>query len=263
MAICARMSQGGWRRVWLLATLVGLLGLLGLLMMGSALAAPAIPPAPEDRVTDRAGVLSSPTRISLDRRLAAYEQQTGHQIIVWIDRSTDAVPIETFAVEAFEAWKIGDKKLDDGLGIFMMTEDRAIRIEVGYGLEPTITDLVASRVISTTMVPAIERGDWDAAVVVGVEQLVDTIEGQPGSLPSDPEAGEGEPTSDSRWVRIAKMVGIGLGAILLLILFITNPGLALLLLAFLGRGGGRGGGNGSGFGGGGGGSGGGGATGRW
>jgi uncharacterized protein len=255
MAICATTPRCGWSRVWLLALW------FWLLLAGPALAAPAVPPAPEDRITDRVGVMSSSTRVSLERRLAAYEQQTGHQIIVWIDRSTGAVPIETFAVEAFEAWQLGRKQLDDGAGVFVMTEDRAIRIEVGYGLEPVITDLVASRVIGSTMIPAIERGDWDGAVVRGVEQIVDTIEGQPGSLPSDPSAEAPPPPSEARWVRIAKIIGMGLAGVVLMILFITNPGLALLLLTFLGRG--RGGGNGSGFDGGGGRSGGGGATGRW
>jgi uncharacterized protein len=252
-----RASQCGWTRGYLLTSLM----CLWLWIAGSALAAPVVPPTPSERVTDRVGVMSSESRSSLEQRLTAYEQRSGHQVIVWIDRSTGDEPIETFAVEAFEAWKLGSKQLDDGLALFVMTEDQTIRIEVGYGLEPTITDLVAARVISQTMIPAIERGDWDAAVVGGVEQLVDTIEGQPGSLPQATAEQPG-PTTESRWSRIAKMVGMALAGALFLILLIKNPGLALLLLTFLGRG--RGGGNDSGFGGGGGGSsGGGGATGRW
>jgi uncharacterized protein len=114
------------------------------------------------------------------------------------------------------------------------------------------------------MIPAIERGEWDHAVVGAVEQLVDAIEGQPGALPADPKADAEEtlPPSEDGWPRIVKIVGGAIAAILLLVLFITNPGLALVLLGFLLRGG-RGGGNGSGFGGGGGRSGGGGATGDW
>lgn len=236
---------------------------IALLLAGPVVAAPAVPPAPEARVTDRVGVLSSAARSSLERRLAAYEQHTGHQIIVWIDDSTGTVPIEDFAVEAFESWKLGREQLDDGLGLFIMTQDRALRVEVGYGLEPVVTDLVASRVIRS-MVPAIERGEWDNAVVGGVEQLVDAIDGQPGSLPADPEASADatQPPGAEGWPRIVKIVGGVIAALILTILFIKNPGLALLLLAFLGRGG-RGGGNGSGFGGGGGSSGGGGATGNW
>lgn len=256
MATCAATRQHTW--------LLAVVGWIALLIASPVLAAPSVPPAPEARVTDRVGVMSSEARNSLERRLAAYEQQTGHQIVVWIDESTGDVPIETFAVEAFESWKLGSKQLDDGLGLFIMTRDRALRVEVGYGLEPVITDLVASRVIRS-MIPAIERGEWDTAVVGGVEQLVDAIEGEPGSLTSDPQAGAGEtlPPSEQGWPRIIKIVVGALAGIFLLILFIKNPGLALLLLTFLGRGG-RGGGNDSGFGGGGGGaSGGGGATGNW
>jgi uncharacterized protein len=257
MPICVGARQYGRACLLVLAVWIGLLA------AGTVRAAPAVPPAPEARVTDRVGVMSSAARDSLERRLAAYEQQTGHQIVVWIDASTGTTPIEAFAVEAFESWKLGSERLDDGLGLFIMTQDRRLRIEVGYGLEPIVTDLVASTVIRS-MIPAIERGEWDAAVVGGVEQLVDAIEGQPGSLPADPQANAEatQPASEGGWPRILKIVGGAIAAIFLLVLFITNPGLALLLLAFLGRGG-RGGGNGSGFGGGGGASGGGGATGDW
>lgn len=246
-------------RAWLLV----LVAWIGLLVASPALAAPAIPPAPDARVTDLVGVMSSAARSSLERRLAVYEQQTGHQVIVWIDASTGDVPIEDFAVRAFEAWKLGSKQLDDGLGLFIMTQDRKLRVEVGYGLEPVVTDLVASGVIRS-MIPAIERGEWDLAVVGGVEQLVDAIEGQPGALPADPQpnAQEAPPASDEGLPKIVKIIGGALLAIFLLILFITNPGLALVLLGMLLRGG-RGGGNGSGFDGGGGRSGGGGASGGW
>jgi uncharacterized protein len=240
-----------------------ILALLALLLALPARAAPPIPPAPNEWVTDRAAVMSEPARASLNRRLSAYENQSGHQIIVFIDRSTGGAPIEDFAVKAFEQWKIGRTKLDDGLGIFVMTDDRALRIEVGYGLEPIITDLIASQVIRNVMIPAIERGEWDAAIVGGVEALADRIEGQSGSLPPDPRAQSVEQPQDPR-ARIAKIVVISVLAIGFLILLIVNPQLALMLL-FLGlRGGGGGsGGGGGGFGGGGGRSGGGGATGRW
>lgn len=258
MHVCVGARQHGWRACWLV-----LVTCIALLLAGPVLAAPAVPPAPDARVTDRVTVMSGAARDSLERRLVAYEQQTGHQIVVWIDGTTGSIPIEDFAVAAFEAWKLGSKQLDDGLGLFIMTQDRKLRIEVGYGLEPVITDFVAAGVIRS-MIPAIERGEWDTAVVGGVEQLVDTIEGQPGSLPADPLANAEEtlPASEEGLPRIVKIVGGALLGIFFLILFITNPQLALLLLVFLGRGG-RGGGNGSGFGGGGGRSGGGGASGDW
>jgi uncharacterized protein len=230
----------------------------------AAPAVPPLPPAPEARVTDRVGVMSPAARQSLERRLAAYEAQTGHQIIVWIDRSTGEFPIETFALAAFERWKLGRAGLDDGLGMFIMVEDRVIRLEVGYGLEPTVTDLVASQVIRS-MTPAIERGEWDVAVTGGVAVVVDAIEGVPGSLPGDPGSGEIARAPPEPWEEIVKIVGIVIFVLLMIFLVIKYPRLALLLLFVVGRGRGGGGmGGGGGFGGGGGGrSGGGGATGRW
>ncbi len=237
----------------------------GWLVAGAVHAAAAAPPMPDSAVTDLAGVLSPEVRGSLARRLARYEAGSGHQVVVWIGRSSDGVAIEEFAVRAFEAWKIGRAGLDDGLAVFAMTEDHALRVEVGYALEASVTDLAASAVIRTTMIPLIKRGEWDEAVVRGVESLVDTIEGRPGALPADGRDGGGAPS----FGRFETIVALILGG-LFLILLVTNPRRALMLLLMLGRSGiggggsrGGGGGGGGGFRGGGGRSGGGGATGRW
>lgn len=223
-----------------------------------------VPPAPTSMVTDRAGVLSPGVRDALAGSLSAYERRSGHQVIVWIDRSSGDVPIEQFAVEAFAAWKIGRKGLDDGLAVFAMTDDHAIRIEVGYALEASVTDLIAASVIRNVMIPRIKLGDWDTAIQSGVGQLIDTIEGTAGSLPADDGGGAaGAPVIDLWW-----QIGLGLFGVLFLFLLITNPRRALMLLWFIGRSGlggigGGGGGGGGGFRGGGGRSGGGGATGHW
>lgn len=230
--------------------------LLLALLTPVALASPAIPAAPSAHITDEVGVLSAPVRESLDRRLSAYEARGGHQIVVWIGTSSGEIPIEEFAVQAFERWKIGRAGLDDGLGVFVLVEDRALRVEVGYGLEPTLTDMEASRVIRSIMIPHIKTGEWDAAIEQGIEALVDTIEGESGALPEDGGDGQDAPPRLSKFEIAATVIGV----LLFLILLVTNPRLALLLLFFLGRGGSGGSG---GFAGQGGRSGGGGATGRW
>jgi uncharacterized protein len=231
-----------------------------------------VPPSPTRWVSDRAGVLSPATQRQLDQRLHSYERDTGHQVIVWIDESTGGVPIETFAVEAFEAWRLGRAQLDDGLAVIAMVEDRTIRIEVGYGLEATVTDLIAARVIREIMIPSIEVGDWDRAMGAGVEALIGTIEGRTDALapaPAQTGTGGAEGADQARgppepaWYGTAKIIGMVILVIGFVILLIVNPRLALMLLFFVGRGGGRGGGGGGGFGGGGGRSGGGGSTGRW
>jgi uncharacterized protein len=217
-------------------------------------------------VTDEAGVVSADVRRSLSERLARYERESGHQVIVWIGRSSGDQSIEQFAVDAFEAWGVGNDKLGDGLALFVLVEDRKLRVEVGYGLEPTVTDLLSDRIIRETIVPRIEAGDWDGAIVGGTEALVDTVEGRPGALGGATQLRERGPPQrrDVSTAEIVVMVVLGIG---FLILLVTNPRLALWLLFLIGRGGGGGfrggGGLGGGFRGRGGRSGGGGATGGW
>jgi uncharacterized membrane protein YgcG len=85
---------------------------------------------------------------TLNARLSEYQQATGGQLIVYVAPTTGDAPIEDWAVRAFAKWKVGRKGLDDGLALFIMPQDRKIRIEVGYGLEAIIPDAIASRVIN-------------------------------------------------------------------------------------------------------------------
>ena len=101
---------------------------------------------------------------SLDSQLEAYERSSGHQLLVYIGKTTGGVPIEDWAVRAFQAWKVGRKGLDDGLALFIMADDRRLRIEVGYGLEGQVPDAMASRIINEVIVPRVQAGDRDGAV---------------------------------------------------------------------------------------------------
>jgi uncharacterized protein len=244
---------------------IALLLLAGVLVGRVAHAAPELPARPTAHVTDTAGVLSSSSRDVLDRRLEAYRQRSGHQIVVWIGSSLEGMTIEEFAVRTFEHWGVGRQGEDDGVALFIFVDDRAIRIEVGYGLEDRVTDLVSSRIIREVMQPRLQAGDFDAAVRGAVEGLAGAIEGRPGALPD--VRGPPQHHQQQRDVEMtpAKIVGYAIVGIIFLVLFITNPRLALWLLFSLahrgGGGGGFRGGGGGGFGGGR--SGGGGATGGW
>ena len=218
-----------------------------------------IPSSPDRWATDEAGFISSAVRTEIDSRLEAFEQETGHQVLLYISRTTGGVPLEDFAARAFAAWKVGRKGLEDGLVLFIFTDDRKIRIEVGYGLEGNVPDAVAGRVINNILVPGIQRGDPDGAVREAVTSLLETISGKP-------EAAAGEPVrSRSSSEGEIPPVFMIIAGIIFLIILITNPRLALwLLYTLLSGGGGRGGGGGGGgFSGGGGRSGGGGASGGW
>ena len=232
----------------------------------AAAAQSRVPPAPGRWATDEAGFLSRQTVESLDARLANYERQTGHQVLVWIGRTIGSGEVlEDWAVRAFEAWKVGRKGLDDGLVLFIFAEDRKIKIEVGYGLEDKVPDIYAYRVIDNILAPGIREGRRDEAVEAAVTALIGYISGD------EKAAGEEQAPRRVRTEDRIKSIFGGIGLLILIIIFITNPSFALWLLINILSGGGRGGGRGGGWGGGGGGgfsggggrSGGGGASGGW
>ena len=215
-----------------------------------------IPAPPQRWLTDEAGFLSPATAAELDARLEAYERSSGHQVIVYIGRTTGIVPLDDWAVKAFEAWQVGRRGLDDGLVLFVMAEDKRLRIETGYGLEGTIPDALAGRIIRDEIEPRLQGGDNDGAVRAAVDRLIAIISGEGAA-----SGGGEEPRAEGRPMTLSEKILLGIGILFFLILFITNPSLAIYLLFTIlsgGRGGGRGG-----FSGGGGRSGGGGASGSW
>lgn len=216
-----------------------------------------IPPAPAQWVTDTAGFLTPSAADALNSALRAFDERTGHQVLVYIGKTIGGYPIEDFAAKSFAAWKPGRKGLDDGLVVFIMAEDRKIKIEVGYGLEERVPDITAGRIINDIMVPRIQAGDRDGAVRAAVEAVTSAITG--GTLP-EPDGSAGQ----RRKSEIPAPIIILIIAVFIII-FIKNPGFALWLLFNILGGGGRGGGGGGGggFRGGGGRSGGGGASGGW
>jgi len=201
---------------------------------------------------------------SLDTQLEAYERYSGHQLLVYIGNTTGGVPIEDWAVRAFQAWKVGRKGLDDGLALFIMSEDHRLRIEVGYGLEGQVPDAMASRIVSEVIVPRVQAGDRDGAVASGMDAVARTLAGR--GLSESPVPGRGERVNGRRPLTIGQLVVFGVVSVLFLVLLATNPGLAIYLVASILSGNREGsyrGGGGGGFGGGGGRSGGGGASGSW
>jgi len=195
---------------------------------------------------------------SLNARLDAYEQATGHQLIVYIAPTTGDAPIEDWAVRAFAKWKVGRKGLDDGLALFIMSQDHKMRIEVGYGLEAVVPDAIASRVINEVMAPRIQAGHPDDAVTAAIDSLTAVIGGQGAAVPPTPAPAQSTPPTIFQWI-VYSIAGI-----LVLGFAITHPALAFYFLAnIMSASSGGGGGGGGGFGGGGGRSGGGGASGSW
>jgi uncharacterized protein len=138
-----------------------------------------IPAAPTQFVTDRAGFLSPGFAAELTRTLEDYQRGTGHQLIVWIDRTLGGEPLEDWTAKAFKAWGVGRKEHNDGVALFIFSDDRKLRIEVGYGLEGNVPDARAGRIIENDMVPRIRAGDRDGAVKAGVDSLIAAVGGAP------------------------------------------------------------------------------------
>ena len=242
----------------------------------SRAAEPVLPPPPQSPVTDTVGYMSPGAREALARQLEDYERRTGHQVLVWIGATTGGAPVEEFAVKAFERWKVGRAAKDDGLVFFLFTEDRKMRIEVGYGLEDKVTDLLAGRIIREVVAPRLQANDRDGAVTAGATAILSTIDaggaetaagGEAAAAPTP--AREAPPYRAARPLTTAQKVLFAVVGLGLLLLLVTNPSLAVWLLLNMlssgggGRGGGFSGGGGGGWSGGGGRSGGGGASGSW
>ncbi|WP_126443941.1 TPM domain-containing protein [Sulfuricystis multivorans] len=268
---------------------------LAVLNLG-ALAAEGLVPIPPlaARVTDLTGTLTPDEQARLENRLAALERDKGAQIAVLLIPTTRPESIEQFGIRLAEAWKIGRKGIDDGVIVIVAKQDRALRIEVGYGLEGALPDAVAKRIIEEAITPRFREGDFFGGLDAGTQAIARIIGGEP--LPPPSRVAPVEVSGDwpifalfvlvvlgrlARWLLgfFGALLVAGLAAGLAYLIF-GNLVLALFLAVFTlvlaytqsgGRGGWHSGGGssaggfrgGGGFSGGGGGFGGGGASGRW
>ncbi|HZD60680.1 MAG TPA: TPM domain-containing protein [Anaerolineae bacterium] len=169
-----------------------ILALLAMLiaMVGSGLAFAATRfPEPVGYVNDFAGILTQRTVTELEGTLKTYEEQSGNEIAVVTVRDLQGTTVEDFAVRLFEKWKIGKKVEDNGALLLITAKERKIRIEVGYGLEPDLTDAEAYNIINNTIAPAFKASDYDRGVTAGVDAMMKAISGSvgPGAEPALPD----------------------------------------------------------------------------
>jgi len=140
------------------------------------------------RVVDNAEILSPATRERLTATLAAHEQATTNQVVVLTVETLDGESIEGFATRVFDEWQLGQKGRDNGVLVIVAPKDRRMRIEVGYGLEGTLTDAVAARIIRDRMTNWFKAGRYDDGVAAGVDAIVATLEGREAAAAAAPEA---------------------------------------------------------------------------
>lgn len=193
---------------------------LAALMAAVPAAAQPLRPVPPlaARVTDLTGTLSQAEQAKLEAELAAFEARKGAQIAVLIVPSTEPEAIEQYSIRVVDAWKLGRAAPDDGALLLVAKDDRAMRIEVGRGLEGALTDLVSKRIVADTIAPHFRQGDFAGGIAAGVAQMIRVIDGEPLPEPDREWGGGAE--------RLAGMLPILFGVV-----FVGS----MVLRAILGR----------------------------
>lgn len=136
------------------------------------------PGKPTGFVNDFAGVLTAEQKALLGQMLFQNRRATGNEITVVTVQSLSGDTVENYAVQLFKEWGIGQKSTDTGALLLVAIDDRKMRIEVGYGLEPTLTDAVSSRIIRNTITPQFKEGKYPEGITAGVEQMIAATKGE-------------------------------------------------------------------------------------
>jgi len=170
------------RSVRLMQTSVKVLIVVLLLLTAVCSKADVAIPLLKSHVTDLTSTLSTHEITSLKQNLTAFEKKKGNQLAVLIVPTTQPETIEQYSMRVAESWKLGRKGIDDGVLLLIAKNDRALRIEVGYGLEGVLPDAVAKRIIEEIILPKFKSGNFVDGIDAGIEAIQSLIEGE--SLPS-------------------------------------------------------------------------------
>jgi uncharacterized protein len=254
-------------RVWAIV-----LAFTGLMFGVRAVAAPSFP-ALSGRVVDEAHVLSPQVQSALTAKLEALEQKNGDQLVVVTLSSLRGLEIEDYGYQLGRAWGIGEKGKNNGALFIVAPAEHKVRIEVGYGLEPVLTDALSSVILQTTVLPRFRAGDVSGGVVAGTDAIVQQLGLDPQTAQANAKAAEAR-AAEAQQGPVGAPHAIPIIFIVLIVFVVIRlmlggggGGLWALPFLFMGgggfRGGDEGGFGGGGFSGGGGSFGGGGSSGSW
>lgn len=207
-------------RRWLIIFLLYLLPFSFSQLTVTAFAEEVAIPALTARVTDLTGTLTAEQRSTLEARLQALEAQKGSQIAVLMLPTTQPETIEEYGIRVVEQWKLGRKKIDDGVLLLIAKDDRKLRIEVGYGLEGALPDAIAKRIVAEDISPHFKQGDFYGGIVAGITRIDAVIQGE--ALPAPQQQADGESSMEG-YLPFLIFIALISGAILRSI-FGTFPG---------------------------------------
>ncbi len=224
------------------------LAIIFLLLLPLKALALDVPPL-RGHVNDYAAMLSPAATQELETALTDFERSDSTQIVVLTIPSLEGENLEEFSIKVAEAWRIGQKKIDNGVILLIAKQERKIRIEVGRGLEGKLTDLVSGRIIRNEMAPRFKAGDIDGGVEAGVSAIMAVVKGEYTAQPRVQRHATRSLHPIFTFLvflfvaciflgSISRILGGLAGAIgLPIIAFLLFPGLAFLLLVGLGVGG--------------------------
>jgi uncharacterized protein len=183
------MTLAGAARGAVLAALILLIG------AAAAVAAPKFPPL-TGRVVDQAGILSPATEAQLTGELAQLEQQTGRQMVVATVSDLGGYEIEDYGYQLGRTWGIGQKGEDNGVVFLVAPNDRQVRIEVGYGLEPVFTDTLAFVILQEKVLPRFRAGEMEQGVVEGARAAIAQLSLPDAEAKAQVAAAQARPAED-------------------------------------------------------------------
>ncbi len=163
-----------------------------LLVLLLVLASPALASEPKfppltGRVVDDANVLNSYTVGQLTLMLADHERATGQQVVVVTLKSLQGYTIEDYGYQLGRYWGIGQKGKNNGALLIVAPKEHKVRIEVGYGLEGTLTDATSRTIIDNHILPDFKRGDFNAGILAGTQAILQVLGGNPLSAEPVPQ----------------------------------------------------------------------------
>lgn len=173
-----------------------------LLVATSAMAQPKFP-ALTDRIVDEAGLLGAADRAAIRDDLKQLEQKSSDQLVIFTTRSLQGYPIEDFGYQLGRAWGIGQQGTNNGVILLVAPNERKVRIEVGRGLEPQLTDALTKLIIENAILPAFRRGDFAAGVKAGVHDIKDVLLGDAEAVKQRLAAAPKRNSNDNSWIPVA------------------------------------------------------------
>src|ERR1700690_2667363 len=182
-------------------------------------------PALTGRIVDQANIIPATTRATIEQKLADLEAKSGIQLVVSTVSSLEGQEIEPYANQMFRTWALGQKDKNNGVLLLVAPKEHRVRIEVGYGLEGTLTDALSKVIIANAITPRFKAGDFNGGIARGVDDIITVLTTDASEWQKRPSLrlDNQQNTDPTTWLLIAALI-------VLFILLVVSPGFRWLFL---------------------------------